>query len=263
MTVAPFDLLAPGAATVLALVAARVGGLVLIAPMFSAKTIPMPLRTAMVVLLTVFVQPVAFAQQVGAPALTPAMLVGETLIGFTMGLGAALIVGAGEMAGDLLATQIGLSGEAILDPLSQRQTTALGQFMSLFTLVVLLSFDLHLAMIDALVGSFDRLPVGAALDLPHGLAALVATGSTLFVLGIRFAAPVIGAVMIVNVALAVLGRITPQMNLLSVSFPVQIAVGLAALLGALPFIANAQSSWRAGYDTMVSNSFAAFAGGAH
>jgi flagellar biosynthetic protein FliR len=261
MTVQPFDLFAPGSATVLILVATRVSGLVLVAPVFSAHTIPMPLRTAIVVLFTLLVQPAALAALPAAqtPALTPAALAGEAVIGLAMGLGAAVIVAAAEVAGDVMSVQMGLSGEAILNPLSHTQTTALGQFMGLFTVAVMVSLDMHLVMVGALADSVHLIPVGANLDLAAGLRALAESGATVFALGLRFAAPVIGAVMIVNVALAVLGRAAPQMNLLSVSFPLQIAVGLVALVGALPFIAEAHGGWRALFEANVSHTFAALA----
>jgi flagellar biosynthetic protein FliR len=100
-------------------------------------------------------------------------------------------------------------------------------------------------------------PVGATLDVPRGLAELVATGSTLFVLGLRFAAPVIAAVLVTNAALAVLGRAAPQLNILSVAFPLQIAVGLMALFASLPLIASFFGGWTGVYDGLLDRVFGA------
>src|SRR5574338_608877 len=114
VTAAPsFDLFAPGSAQVLALFGARVSGLVLVAPVFSARTVPVMVRTALVVVLTVLLQPVAMSHLTMPPALTPAAFLSETLVGFAIGMGAAIIVGAAEAAGELLAVQIGLSGAAV------------------------------------------------------------------------------------------------------------------------------------------------------
>jgi flagellar biosynthesis protein FliR len=254
-----FDVVAPGSAAALVLVGARLGGLVLIAPVFSARTISVSLRTAIVVLLAVLLQPVARSANGVVLALTPVALIGETLIGFTIGMGTAVLVGAAESAGEFLAIQIGLSGAAIINPLDNTQGPALGQFMHLFAVSILLSFNAHLVMLDALAASLTRLPVGGAVDLQAGLGALVGLGSTLFALGLKFAAPVIAAVLIANVALAVLSRAAPQLNILSLAFPVQIGMGLFALAASLPFIATWFGGWETAYDAILTRTLGAFA----
>ncbi len=256
----PFDLFAPGAATILTLVATRVGGVVLVAPVFSASPVPVTVRTLLVVLVSVLLAPVAMASHVGVPAFTPALAASEMVVGVTIGMGAALIVGASEAAGEILGVQIGLSGAAVLDPLGHGQSSALSSFTSLFTIALLLSLNLHLVMLQALASSLQHLPVGEALHLDAGLWALVELGTRLFILGVRFASPVIGAVMLANAALAVLGRVAPQMNLLAISFPVQIAVGVLALGVALPFIAVSLRGWTGEYGAMLTRIFGALVG---
>jgi flagellar biosynthetic protein FliR len=251
------DLFAPGAAVTAVLVSLRLTGLVLIAPVFSAQTVPVMVRTTLIVLLTILIQPVAFANLHGAPELTPATAIGELVVGFAIGLGAALLVGAAEGAGDLLATQIGLSGASVLDPLNNASTPVLSSFLSLFTVTVLLALNVHLGMLEALATSLRAIPVGSALDLPSGLSALLSLGSSLFVVGLRFAAPVVATVMIGNVALAVLSRAAPQLNILSVAFPLQIGLGLFALGIAVPFIAGALADWPTHYDHQLTTVFTA------
>lgn len=251
MQAAPFDLFAPGSTAVLALFGARVSGLVLVAPVFSARTVPVMVRAGLVVLLTVLLAPVARVAGAAAPVLTPASFLTEALVGFAIGLGAALLVGAAEAAGELMAIQIGLSGAALLDPLNQQNTPVLGQFMQLFAVALLLALDLHLVMLDALGASVRLLPVGAALDVQAGLGEMVRAGAMLFALGLRFAAPVIAAVLVANVALAVLGRAAPQLNILSVAFPLQIGIGLFTLLAALPFLATFFTGWAPVYDGLL------------
>jgi len=256
-TTAGMDLFAPGAAATAVLLSLRLTGLVLIAPVFSAQTVPVMIRTTLVVLLTILIQPVAFANAHGIPQVTPATAIGELVVGFSIGLGAALLVGAAEGAGDLLATQIGLSGASVLDPLNNASTPVLSSFLSLFTVTVLLALNVHLGMLEALATSLRAIPVGSALDLPSGLRALLSLGSSLFVVGLRFAAPVVATVMIGNVALAVLSRAAPQLNILSVAFPLQIWLGLFALGIAVPFIAGALADWPAHYDHQLTTIFTA------
>jgi flagellar biosynthetic protein FliR len=260
MAVPAFDLFAPGAPAVLALFGARVSGLVLVAPVFSARPIPMAVKSALVILLAVLMVPVAQAHMVRLPDLTPEAIVGETLVGFALGLGAAILIGAAESAGELLSIQIGLSGAAIMDPLSQQQTTALGQLVHLFAIVLVLSLDGHLVLLDSLAGSAERLPIGSSLELAAGLRAFVGLGSTLFALGLQFAAPIVAVVMIANVALAVLSRAAPQLQIVQLAFPIQILAGIGTLFAIFPFIASWFLGWEASYDALLTRALTALGG---
>jgi flagellar biosynthetic protein FliR len=248
--VGALDLFAKDSPATLVLVAARVMGLMLIAPSLSATIVPRLVKIGVIVLFTVLLQP-AVLPLVSAPALTPASIAAEVLVGLAMGLGAALIVGAAETAGDLMAVQIGLSGTAILDPMDNTQLPSLGVFTRMFAVTMLLTLGLHEQMLRAMAESFVAMPPGSERDMMGGLQGLVASGSTLFVLGLRFAAPVIAVVLLTNVALAILSRAAPQFNLLSVSFPVQIALGLFALAAALPAMGRTLSSWPTAYREIV------------
>ena len=262
--VRPFDLFAAGSGTVAVLVALRLTGLMLIAPVFSAATVPVKWRTSLLIVLTIVIQPIAYANMHGVPQITPASAIGELLVGFGIGLGAALLVGAAESAGDLLAIQIGLSGASLLDPLTKQSSPVLANFLSLFAVTILLALNVHLGMIEALAASLRAVPVGSAMDLHAGLANLLSLAGTLFFVGLRFAAPVIGTVMVGNAALAVLSRATPQLNILSVAFPLQIGLGLFALGIALPFIASTLGNWPTQYDQQLTSFFTAIApGGMH
>lgn len=263
--VRPFDVFAPGSGTVAVLVALRLTGLMLIAPVFSAATVPVKWRTSLLVLLTIVIQPIAYANMGGVvPQITPATAIGELIVGFGIGLGAALLVGAAQSAGELLAIQIGLSGASLLDPLTKQSSPVLANFLSLFAITILLALNVHLGMIEALASSLHAVPVGSAMNLHAGLANLISLGGTLFLVGLRFAAPVIATVMVGNAALAVLSRATPQLNILSVAFPLQIGLGLFALGIALPFIANTLGNWPTAYDQQLTSFFTAIApGGMH
>jgi flagellar biosynthesis protein FliR len=102
------DLFAPGSPQTLVLLAARVSGLVLVAPVFSTKAVPVMVKTCIIVLLTALMQPMALAHAHGIPQVTPETFIGESLVGFGLGLGAALLVGAARLAGDVMGMQIGL-----------------------------------------------------------------------------------------------------------------------------------------------------------
>lgn len=252
-TIGAFDVFAPGAATTIVLAGARVSGLVLIAPLYSGRAVPAMQRAALVVLLVALVLPMADAHRAPVTAATPHAILGEALIGLIIGLGAALLIGAAESAGEVLAIQIGLQGSAIVDPLQEQQSTSLGQFLMWFAMAVLLALDVHLVMLDALQTSLRLAPVGGALDVPTTLWRTVALGGSLFALGLQFAAPVIAVIMIANVALAVLSRAAPQLNVIAIAFPIQILLGLAVLVALVPLLGGALMGWETSYDGWITH----------
>lgn len=229
-----------------ALVAMRISGLVLIAPLFSSRTIPAPIKIGIILALTVLLLPTAGPAQAGLGSMA-----GELLVGVVIGLGAAVLVAAAEFAGDLLATQTGLSGASTLDPLNQSTLPVLGQFTQLFMLMLILAADGHHLMLQALSESFHVIALGSGVDLQSGLPGVLGVGTVLFARGLQFASPVIAAIVLTNVGLGILARTVPQLNVLMVAFPVQIAVGLTTLGLALPFIAAGQADWPSGYVSWV------------
>ena len=255
------DLFAPSAAPVLGLLGFRLGGLILIAPVYSSRTVPASLKAGLIVILAALMHPVAMGTATQGVRITPATALTETLIGFAIGLSVAMIVGAAEAMGDLLAVQIGLSGAAALDPLSTNQVPVLGTFASLFAVTLLLSLDAHTMMLGAVADSLRMMPIGGTLNLRAGLETMVGWGSTLFELGVRFAGPVIATVLLANVALAILGRAAPSLNILAVAFPIQIGLGLLVLSASLPLIGAFFTSWTVVYDGMLSEVLGAFTSG--
>lgn len=230
-----FDLFTPAGRGALMLTTLRVTGVVWTAPLFSARTIPVQVKAAVTVVLVAVLLPVMGE---AAPLGVPAVL-GEVLVGMTLGLGAAIFVAAAESAGDMLAVQMGLSGANVLDPSTQTQLPVLGHFLGLFVTALILATGGHLFILGALASSVELIPLGAGVAWEAGSWTVVQLGGTLLALGLKFAAPVIAAMMIGNAALGVLARTVPQLNVLAVAFPLQIGIGLMVLGVTLPLIAGA------------------------
>lgn len=288
-----FDLFTPSGRAAAALLLLRISGVMWTAPLFSSKVMPMSVKAALTVLLVALLLPVAEAGSnawsaqamasgaASAPAGAQAMASGaaatsadlvarftvatavtEVLIGMILGLGAAIFVAAGESAGDMLAVQMGLSGANVLDPMSQTQMPVLGQFLGLFVLALILSVGGHLVILGALADTLRLLPVGAPVDLAGGPLAALRLGGALLLMGVRFAAPVVAAMMIGNAALGVLARTVPQLNVLTVAFPVQIGLGLVVLGASLPLIAGALGGFGDAYLSLTSDLMGRLAPGA-
>jgi flagellar biosynthetic protein FliR len=133
--------------------------------------------------------------------------------------------------------------------------------MQLFVVTLMLAADAHLVIIDAVAASLQRLPLGGTVDATAGIGAMLSLGTTVFTLGVRMAAPVMAAVLVGNVALAVLSRAAPQLNVLTVAFPLQIGLGLFTLCAALPVIAMQFVSWSRAYDGVLTQLVSALATG--
>jgi flagellar biosynthesis protein FliR len=244
------DLFTPHGASVTALVTLRVTGVVWIAPVFSARTLPQTYKAAITVLLVAAVWPIAMGAD--APvSITVSGVFSEMVVGLTVGIGAAIFIAAAGAAGDMLAVQMGLSGANVLDPMSQTQMPVLGHFMSLFVTSLILATGGHLVIIEALAASHAVIPTGEVINL-NGILGVVGLGSTLLWMGLRMAAPIIAAMLLATVALGVLARTVPQLNVLMVAFPVQIGVGLFVLAATLPLIASAFTDWGNDYGVGVS-----------
>lgn len=214
----------------------------LVAPVLSARTIPAMVRAAVAVLLTGLLIAVTPMVAEGF-ALGPGALASEMVVGLGIGFGAAVLLAGAELAGDVLAVQTGLSGANTLDPLTGMGTAVLGQLLSLFVMVLFLVTGGHLVLLDALAQSFQVIPAGVGIDVTAGAWEIGQIFGLLFVQGLRFAAPIIAAVSIGYVALGVLARTSPQLNMLAVAFPLQIGLGFFMLAGALPLAATFYANW--------------------
>jgi flagellar biosynthetic protein FliR len=252
----PFE---PGPAAAFALFATRLGGLVLIAPVYSARTVPVAVRTALVLLITAAMAPALVGQ--ATVVVTPATFASELLIGFAIGFGAAIFVGAAEVAGDILALQGGLSGAATLDPLTGIQSQALSHFLTLLVVTLLLVGGGHILMLEALADSIVALPPGQPIAAADGMLTMAMLGGALFTVGVQIAAPVMGAVFVGNLAMGVLARIAPQMQVFMLAYPLQIVISLLVLMLSLPLLGVTMAGWNEHYRTTVIGLFDVLGGG--
>jgi len=241
----------PEGATVAALLVLRITALVWMAPVFSSRTVPATVKTGIILLLVVILWPSAMSFAGPSLSVSAPAVLSELLIGLTLGLAAGIFIAAAEAAGDMLAVQMGLSGANVLNPMTSTQMPVLGQFLGLFATALILAVGGHVTILHTLGASLQVLPPGGPLDLEVGLTEVLGLGSTMLWLGLRFAAPVIAAIMISNVALGILARTVPQLNLLMVAFPIQIGVGLFVLAATLPLMADSFRDWPGIYQGMA------------
>ena len=165
------------------------------------------------------------------------LIVQQTLIGIAMGLVLRVVFAALDLMGEIISLQMGLSFATFFDPVAGGQTAVVGEFLTLIATLVFLSLNGHLLMIDALARSFEWLPVSATLPHKSGWLVLARFGASIFASGLLMALPIVTALLITNIALGVLTRAAPQLNLFAIGFPITLTVGFGVLLLTLGHLA--------------------------
>jgi flagellar biosynthesis protein FliR len=219
----------------------RAAGLCATAPLFGTKAVPARLRVGLAVVL-------AYAAFAGAgfPTLPGATRTGtliagaatETLLGLSAGLAARFAVDAAAAAGHLIAGSIGLSFGATLDPQHGTESTAVAEILSLAAVGAMVAAGGHREAIAWLCRSVVAVPPGASLEIAPLASAVVTQALGSVALAVRLAFPVLAAVTFGHVALGVVSRTAPQLNIGSVGFSITILAGGGALYLIAPTIAE-------------------------
>ncbi len=245
------------------LVSARVSGLFLAAPLWSMAGLPRSLRGAAAVLLSVILIPVVGPLEPLPDdwLATSVVIAGETLLGLAIGLTGACLMHGVVVAGEVMSLQMGLSLGQALGSLPEGATVGVGQLLGYFALTLYLTFGGHLTLYQGLAASYAVVPAGSAAFGLAGGRQLVDFAGTVFRGGIQAAAPIIVALLLANLALAILGKAVPQLNVMMMSFPVTIAIGLMAFGAALPFLAQYLTGAVGELPAQVDRTIDAFVGG--
>ncbi len=234
--------------TLFTLVLGRTAGIFSSLPLLGGERVPMKIRLLVILAMTLVLFPVLKLVPGSLPSDFPGvfvMVIAETLIGITLGVVARALFDAVEFCGQIVGMQMGFSMANLFDP-TMGQTQLMALFQSLLAMLLFLSLGAHHIFIRAMVESYTLIPLGGWKVSGELLAFLVATTSGLFVLGIKLAAPVMVALLATSVALGIMARAFPQMNIFMVSMPLNIGIGFLALgLSLLVFLRTLEISYGA------------------
>ncbi|MDE2167720.1 MAG: flagellar biosynthetic protein FliR [Alphaproteobacteria bacterium] len=211
------------------------------APAFGSSAVPAPVKVALGLAVAAIIGGIAGPM---APLdlswHTATLVIEQILVGGAIGFAMRLTLSVMAFAGDLSGLQMGFGFATLLNPQVGVPMPALADFFDLLGTVLFLAIGGHLLLIAALVKSFAIVPVSAAAGIvPAGWGALAAAGSALFQLGMVLALPVVAAMLAINIAMAVVSRVAPQLNIMSVGFAVFLWTGIAATALLMPFVAPA------------------------
>lgn len=227
----------PTLIAVFSLVLARVSGLVVVAPVFGARQAPVHTKVGLAVAISLIITPLQVdrAQALPSSLIVFGLLVGrEALVGLAVGFAVSLVFTGVQIGSQLLGVQIGFGLGGLLNPASGADSGVLDSFFSVLATVIFLAANGHHAVLAALVRTFELTPIaGAGLPAinPIQVMALI---QAVFVIAIRIALPVIGALLLTDVAMGFVGRAAPNMQVMVVGAPVKITVGLLFLIASMP-----------------------------
>jgi flagellar biosynthetic protein FliR len=228
-TLLPFWTIEPQHVQLGLLAMIRLSAMLMVAPATSVPVVPVTVRVSLGFALLLLVWPALApaAPAVAADILTlGGLAVSELGIGAALGFAARLVLAAASYASELAAMQMGFGLASVLDPAQGQQVTALTRLVDWAVLMLFLALDGHYLLIGAVVESFRLVPPGRLADLPGVSAVLLPLGGRLFAVGMALVAPVVGVLFLANLVLVMASRAVPALHLMTVGFPILIAVGL-------------------------------------
>lgn len=221
------------------LVMLRMIGFLVSAPFFSSKYINVYVKVALAYILANVVVSSGAADKITiSNDFYSYMLIGikEVVIGLIIGFSAMIIYNAIILAGSLIDQQIGFSMAATFDPLSGIQMPISANFYNFMFLATLVVMNFHHKIIQAIIYSYNVLDVGVLNFDSRFINVSINFISEMFVIAFKLASPIVGMLLIVNVALGILVRTVPQMNIFVIGIPLKIAIGFYIMLLVTPAI---------------------------
>lgn len=210
-------------------------------PLYGERFIPVRVRILMAVMVAAAVSPVVPV----TPAMFPLTLPGfvrlvltEALLGFGFGLIGRILFAIVQFSGQLMGEQMGYGIINAIDPTGSRQVSVVAEMLYMLAILLFLASNLHHVLLATVVKSFSVLPPGGAALTAGAAKFMLSLGGALFDLSLRFAMPVIVIVFTINVALGMIARAVPQINVFMESFPLRIIAGVAVLLTTLGVMAS-------------------------
>ncbi len=219
----------------------RVASILMTMPIFKSKSIPVLFKVGLALATSMVLFPILNLENF--PALTGFThlaigIIGEILLGISIGLAVNFIFAGLQLAGQLAGYQMGMALARVMDPSTNRQMPLLGQFNELFALLIFITIDAHHWFIRALADSYRLVPPFGFRISGSLIEQLVGMAGNMFVIAVKVGAPVIAVLLLTSIAFGLIARTVPQMNVFFVAMPLKIAVGLLFIGICLPYFTS-------------------------
>jgi flagellar biosynthetic protein FliR len=216
----------------------RVLALFTAAPVFSSRTIPVRAKIALAFFVALAAQ-ASFPQMPVIGFDDPEVLTvifQQIAVGLAVGFAVRVVFSAVELAGEVVGFQMGLNFAAFFDPTIGAQSSAVARFFGQMASLLFLAMNGHILVLLAIIHSFKAFPVdGGFLDSLQQMK-LHSLGVDLFASALWIALPMVGMLMFANLALGIVSRVAPQINIFAVGFPITLVVGLISIAVTLPML---------------------------
>ena len=221
------------------LIFVRLTSFFIITPLFSMRGVPNQFKVG----IAFFLALLAFSSQtidepIPMDVYYILMIIKEFAVGLVLGFTAAIVLYAVQVAGAFIDFQMGFSMASVMDPQTGTQVPIIGHFKYILALLFLLTVDGHHLMLDGVMQSIKLFPVELMSftvqfeDIAHFITTLFLE---MFMIALQIALPVVGSLFLIDIALGILAKTVPQLNIFAVGFPVKIFVGFVMLMLTMPF----------------------------
>ena len=224
----------------------RISIVLFLLPFFGGQSIPNMVKGAIVLILSLAVWPELSFPGTFMPASgweIAIMFAGELILGLILGLLIQFLFAAVQTGGQIIGFQMGFAMINVVDPVTGVSEAVTAHFLYMVVMLVFLVLNGPLYLMAALGKSFELVPPGGLLLTPELTHEVLAFSEQIFILAIKIAAPVMAALFLVDLSLALISRAAPQMNVLLIGFPVKIAVGFLFLFGIFEIMATFVSGY--------------------
>lgn len=217
----------------------RLSSFIFIAPIFGGKNVPSMAKIALAFYISILVYysaPVEYSIDTQFTIEYGILVMKEMLTGASLGFIVYLVFSCLYLAGQIIDFNLGFSMVNVFDPIAQLQVPLVGNFYYLLLLMVMLVINADLYLIKSVVSSFSVLPLGDATMTAGLYTSIIDFFTVSFILAIKIAAPIMVAMFVLNVALGILVRAVPQMNMFVIGLPIKIILGLLILFITSPVV---------------------------
>jgi len=211
----------------------RISGMLVFAPFFSSSALPARTKAVLVLAIAFLLAPLVATLPNAHAEIGFAALLGELAVGLVYGLTLALVQEMLLFAGQIAGVQFSFSLVNLLDPSTHIETPLLGDLFQLMGTLVVIAAGLDRILLASLVRSFRAVPLGTYGLAPVTAMAIVRAAGGVFLAGVELAAPVLAATILVEVAVALVGRLSPQLPVMALTVPLKTLTGFAVLAGSI------------------------------
>lgn len=214
------------------LVLVRVASMVALMPLFGYPGVPRPAKIGLGIFLSLLIFPFVHQENVDMPSevFLFLLLVGkEAVVGLVVGFATTFLFMGVQLSGHLVGLQMGLGIANVIDPQSDTQVSIIGQFEFVITLLIFLMMDGHHFLIRALKTSFEVIPLAEGSPRSAVAREMVRITGWMFVIAFKIGAPMLAALFLTKIALGIVARTMPQMNVFLVGMPLNLGVGFLSL----------------------------------